>query len=51
VTIDETYYARTLCDCNANSFGINGICVSCPTGCTCGKDVVKVSPCNNSCSH
>jgi hypothetical protein len=43
VTLDETYYARTLCTCDADSFGINGICVRCPSGCTCSKDVIQVS--------
>ena len=41
VAIDETYYGRTLCTCDANYFGKNGICVRCPSQCACNGDVIR----------
>src|SRR4051812_28255564 len=38
VFIDATYSNLTLCTCDANYFGRDGICIACPNECTCRDD-------------
>ena len=39
--VDPSYYAHTLCSCDANFFGRDGLCVRCPAQCSCSGAVVR----------
>ena len=39
--VEPAYYARTLCSCDANFFGRDGVCVRCPAQCSCSGAVVR----------
>jgi hypothetical protein len=40
VYIDPSYSGLSVCTCDSNHFGANGMCIACPESCTCKGSVV-----------